>query len=37
MDPGNILIPLYKTDVKKLRTILKRRRFEFAHSSLSEL
>ena len=36
MDLHNILIPLYEADVKKLRTILKRRRFEFAHSSLSE-
>ena len=35
MDLHNILIPLYEADVKKLRTILKRRRFEFAHSSLS--
>jgi ribonuclease HIII len=30
MDLHNILIPLYETDVKKLRTTLKRRRFEFA-------
>jgi hypothetical protein len=30
MDLHNILIPLYEADVKKLRTILKRRRFEFA-------
>ena len=30
MDLHNILLPLYEADVKKLRTILKRRRFEFA-------
>lgn len=30
MDLHNILIPLYEADVKKLRTTLKRRRFEFA-------
>ena len=30
MDLHNILIPLYEAEVKKLRTILKRRRFEFA-------
>ena len=30
MDLDNILIPLYEAEVKKLRTILKRRRFEFA-------
>jgi len=35
MDLHNILIPLYEAEVKKLRTILKRRRFEFAPSSLS--
>ena len=29
MDRHNILIQLYKADVKKLRTSLKRRRFEF--------
>ncbi len=29
MDLHNILIPLYEAEVKKLRTILKRRRFEF--------
>ena len=34
MDLHNILIPLYEAEVKKLRTILKRRRFEFAPSSL---
>ncbi|MEK6232129.1 MAG: hypothetical protein N2A42_09765 [Luteolibacter sp.] len=30
MNLHNILIPLYGADVKKLRTTLKRRRFEFA-------
>jgi|GEM_PF-1896004 len=30
MDLHNILIPLYEAEVKKLRAILKRRRFEFA-------
>jgi ribonuclease HIII len=30
MDLHNILIPLYEADVKKLRTTLKRRRYEFA-------
>jgi ribonuclease HIII len=30
MDIHNILIPLSEADVKKLRTTLKRRRFEFA-------
>jgi ribonuclease HIII len=30
MDLHNILIPLYEADVNKLRTTLKRRRFEFA-------
>ncbi len=30
MDRVNILLPLRATDVKKIRTTLKRRRFEFA-------
>jgi hypothetical protein len=33
----NILIPLREPDVKMIRRTLKKRRFEFAHSSLSEL